>query len=79
MSKLIRILRGFAYVWFVLASLFIIASLIMIWRYEGSSRIQEIVNPLNIWNYVILLLALAPGLGSLFVANYIVKLKPLEK
>lgn len=79
MSKLIRILRGFAYVWFVLASLFIIASLFMIWRYEGPSRVQEIMNPLNVWNYVILLMALAPGLGSLFLANYIVKLKPLEK
>lgn len=79
MAKLIRLLRVFAYTWFVLAGLFTGASLLLIWYYEGSARVLEIMNPSNIWNYVTVLIALTPGLGSLLLANYITKLKPVEK
>lgn len=71
MKILIRVLRGFAAVWFVLAGLFIFANLLLVWYYEGFSRVQEILSPFNVWNFIAVIITVAPGLGAYFLADYL--------
>lgn len=79
MKILIRLLRGFAKVWFVLAGLFIAANLILVWYHEGFSRVQEIMSPFNIWNFIMVMITLAPGIGAELLADHLEKKKLLEK
>ncbi len=45
---LIKVLRGFAKVWVVLASLFIVCNLVLVWYFEGFSKVQEVMSPFNV-------------------------------
>lgn len=78
MKTLIRLLRGFANIWFVLAGIFIVGNLILVWYYEGFSRVQEIMSPFNVWNFIMMIITLSPGLGALFLADHLEKKKRLE-
>ncbi len=78
MKILIRVLRGFATVWFVLAGLFIFANLLLVWYYEGFSRVQEILSPFNVWNFIAVMITMAPGLGAYFLADYFERRKVKE-
>ena len=73
MKILIRLLRGFANVWFVLAGLFIVVNLILVWYYQGFSRVQEIMSPFNIWNFIVVMITLAPGFGAVLLADRLEK------
>ena len=66
---LVKLLRGFAVVWFVLAGLLIFASTLMIWYKEGFGRVQEIFSPFNVVNFIAVLLALAPGIAARLLAD----------
>ncbi len=83
MKILIRLLRGFANIWFVLAGIFIVGNLVLVWYYEGFSRVQEIMSPFNIWNFIMVMITVSPGLGALLLANHLEQKKrseePIEK
>jgi hypothetical protein len=66
---LIRFLKRFATVWFVVAGLFIFASMLMIWHSEGFGRVQEIFSPFNVLNFVAVVITLAPGIGAHMLAE----------
>jgi uncharacterized membrane protein YccF (DUF307 family) len=73
MKNAIRLLKVFAMVWFVLAGLFIIACLIMIWLEDGFQRVAEILSPFNIWNFAMMVIAFSPGFGAQILAGYLEK------
>ena len=74
----IRFLKGFAYVWCTLAAVFIGACLIMVWIKEGFSKVQEIMSPFNVLNFIVIVVTLAPGLGAFWLAEKL-KQKQLSK
>ena len=50
-------------VYLFLASLFIIVNLVFIFLNEGFGKIQEIMSPFNLPNFILTIITLAPGLG----------------
>ncbi len=50
-------------VYLVLAGLFVLANLVIIFMNEGWSKIQEIMNPFNLINFVAMIITFAPGYG----------------
>ena len=59
-GKIIRVL-GIGYC--ILAGLFVMANLVFIFMNEGWSKIQEIMNPFNLINFVVMIITFAPGYG----------------
>ena len=70
-----KILKVFSKVWFVLAGLFIAGNLVLVWYFEGFTKVQEIMSPFNIVNYIVVLITLAPGIGAHMLAEYLEKKK----
>ncbi len=68
-ALIIKLLRGFAILWFTLAAGSILASTIAIWDREGFGRVQEVFSPFNVINFVAVLIILAPGLGARMLAG----------
>lgn len=66
---LIKVLRGFAKVWFVLAFLFIVGNLVLVWYFEGFSKVQKIMSPFNVVNFIAVLITLAPGISAHMLAE----------
>jgi hypothetical protein len=66
---LIKVLKGFARVWFVLSGLFIVGNLILVWYFEGLSKVQEILSPFNVVNFIAVLITLAPGISAHMLAE----------
>lgn len=66
---LIKVLRGFAKVWFVLAGLFIVGNLVLVWYFEGFSKVHEIMSPFNVVNFIAVLITLAPGISAHMLAE----------
>lgn len=66
---LIKMLRGFTKVWFVLAGLFIFCNLALVWYFEGFGKVQEIMSPFNVINFVVVLVMLAPGIVTHMLAD----------
>tara|TARA_B100000315_G_C14453885_1_gene530451 strand:+ start:734 stop:985 length:252 start_codon:yes stop_codon:yes gene_type:complete len=67
-AKIIHVL-GVIYVW--LAGLFILINLVIIFLDEGFVKIQEILSPFNVANYIVTVITLAPGLGLIMWSNKI--------
>jgi hypothetical protein len=65
----IIVLKIFGYTWLVLAGLIITAGIIGVWIKEGFSGVQNLLSPLNVINYVVTLITLAPGLGAIILAK----------
>jgi len=65
----VKLLRGFAYVWFVLAGCFILLNLLSIWYFQGFARLQEIMSPFNVVNFIVTLITLSPGIGAYLLAQ----------
>ena len=68
-TMLIKVLRGFAKVWVVLASLFIVCNLVLVWYFEGFSKVQEVMSPFNVVNFIVMLITLAPGIAAHMLAE----------
>jgi hypothetical protein len=66
---LVKLLRGFAVAWFVLAGLLIFMSTLMIWYEEGFGRVQEIFSPFNVVNFIAVVITLAPGIAARMLAD----------
>ena len=69
MSIGIKVLRGFGYVWLVLASIFILIGISGVWMKSGFSGVQELLSPFNIVNWLVTMATLAPGIGALMWAD----------
>jgi len=78
----ILMLKVFAYLWLVAATLFVVAGIIGVWTKGGFSAVQELLSPFNIANVVVTVLTLAPGLAALAWADHLkarlVRLSPDE-
>ncbi len=57
------------YIWLILAGLLILVGIIGVWMKDGFSGVQTLLSPLNILNYIVMLLTLAPGIGLLMVSD----------
>ena len=60
-------------VYLFLASLFIIVNLVFIFLNEGFGKIQEIMSPFNLPNFILTIITLAPGLGLMMWSDKIRK------
>ena len=75
MQRLATILRGFAYVWFLLFAATVLLSCVGAVLTEGLwggvVQIATWWNPLNVSNYLVVSVVISPGIGALAVANRI--------
>lgn len=67
----IKLLRIFGTTWVVVVSVIIALSLLIIWKEHGIGEILRIMSPFNIINFMVTLVALAPGIGALVLADNI--------
>lgn len=68
---LIKVLKGFAKVWLVLAGLFIGGNLVSVWYFEGFSKVQEIISPFNVMNFIVVFITVAPGMAAHMLAEHL--------
>ena len=72
----VRTLHILGVTWCVLAGLFIFGNLIWIAYSEGFSRVQYIMSPFNIVNFIAMALTMAPGFGALQLSDWLEKRTP---
>ena len=70
---MVRVLRIFAKVWAVLVAAIVLIGYIGILVNEGFGRLQQVMSPFNIVNYVVILLALSPAIGAWVLADKLEK------
>ncbi len=68
-----KILRGFAYVWVRLVVLAVIAGTVGIWITEGFSAVRDTFSPFNVWNFIVLVIAISPAFGAWLLAEKLEK------
>jgi hypothetical protein len=71
----IRILDWFGNIWLILACIFIIVGYIAIVIFRGWSKLWNIISPLDIWNFLAVVITLTPGIGLKILANRLRKSK----
>jgi hypothetical protein len=71
LKYLVIIIKVIGYSWLTLAVLLIFASLIMIWKEDGFAKVQEIFNPFNFWNTIVVVIVLAPGVVLLVLSEHL--------
>lgn len=64
-----KALRFFGLAWCNLVAVIILLSLALMAYNEGLGRVQEIMSPFNIANYIVMIAALSPGLLCLWGAD----------
>ena len=64
-----KILYWFAIIWLSVAGVLIVSGYVSILYYQGFWKLQETLNPFNIWNYLAVFITLGPGLGAWFLAK----------
>ena len=57
-------------IWIWVAAALIIFGYASIWWFEGFSKLQEILSPFNIWNYIAVVITVAPGFGLLKLGEW---------
>ena len=68
-----RVIGVIGKVYLFLASLFIIVNLVFIFLNEGFGKIQEILSPFNLPNFILTMITLSPGLGLMMWSDKIKK------
>jgi hypothetical protein len=66
-----RICKWLGHAWIIIAVIFILLNYASIWYFEGWGVLQEIASPFNIWNYIAVVITLAPGIGLSMLADYL--------
>jgi len=61
----IVLLKGFGYIWVALGVIAILIGIAGTWMKGGFSAVQDLMNPFNVVNWVIMAITLAPGVGAL--------------
>ena len=69
MTVLIVLLRGFAVVWAVVAVLFVLVGMVGVLIGEGFGALAATMNPFNIANFIVMLIAFAPAVGAYILAD----------
>ena len=69
MKVWIVLLKTFGYVWLTAAILIILAGIVGTWMKGGFTSVQELMSPFNVTNWVVIVITLAPGMGTLVWAD----------
>ncbi len=69
----VKLLRIFAQAWATLVTILILISLSFIWYSEGFAKVQEIMSPFNIINFIVTIISLSPAIGAWALADHLVK------
>lgn len=69
MKLWITVLKVFGYIWVTLAAILILVGVVGVWMKGGFSAVQELLSPFNIVNWVVMVIALAPGIAALMWAE----------
>ncbi len=57
-------LKIFSTIWITIATIFILFGFISTWYFEGFEKLQEVMSPFNITNFIMIFIVLSPGLGA---------------
>lgn len=68
---LIKSLKIFSIAWVIIAGIFVAVNLISIWYFQGFEKLQEIMSPFNVVNYVAMLATFSPAIGAHFLVEYL--------
>jgi hypothetical protein len=68
-----KVIGALGKVYLVLAGLFVMANLVSIFMNEGWSKVQEIMSPFNLVNFVVMIITFAPGYGLMVWSDKIKK------
>ena len=66
---LIKVLRVFTRFGLYSRDYLLLATLVLVWYFEGFSKVQEIMSPFNIVNFIVVLITLAPGIAAHMLAG----------
>ncbi len=66
-----KILTWAGRAWLWLAVAFILFNYALIIYYSGWSKFAEIANPFNLWNFVAVVITIAPGIALLKLGEYL--------
>ena len=58
-------------VWLWVAGALILLSYASIWWFEGLDKLLEIMSPFNVWNFIAVVLTLAPGFVLLKLGEHL--------
>ena len=64
-----RASRILGYVLLIAGALFIAIGLLATWYYEGFSKLQEVMSPFNVWQYIASVITLAPGMFFIWLSD----------
>ncbi len=64
----ISALKFFGHAWLTLGFLFIGVGIIGVWMNGGFFAVQVVLSPFNVLNWIVMAVALAPGIGALMWA-----------
>jgi hypothetical protein len=69
MKAMALLLKLFGYVWVAGGVALILIGLYGIWLEGGLSAVREVLNPTNIWNFIVTVITLAPGLIAVALSD----------
>lgn len=58
-----KFLKTLGKAWLITAVLFIFLGYASIWYKHGFGELMEVLSPFNIWNFIAVLVTIAPGIG----------------
>ena len=73
MKLFATILRWFGRIWCAIAVVAVAVSYLFIFLNDGWAALAEIISPWNFWNIIAVIIAFAPGVGAIMLAD---KLSP---
>ncbi len=78
MGYMMRLLRWFGLAWFILIGLLAVVStlatlLLADSLWQGFQQVREIWSPFTLANYIVVVVTLSPGLGALWLSDYLNK------
>jgi len=66
---IIKLLKGFAYLWGSIIMILVWVNIIILWYQEGFWAVQELLSPFNIIYYFQVALTLSPAIGANILAE----------
>jgi hypothetical protein len=75
---MIKLLRGFAYVWGLLLGISVLLGVIGLWWKEGFGKVQEIMSPFNLWNTGVIIVLALPAIGANMLADKLARRRQLK-
>ena len=63
-----RVLKALGFLWLILAGILITVGTIGVWMKGGFAGVLELLSPFNIWNWLLTIIIVAPGIAALIWA-----------